>query len=117
MPENENQPRLPDWTKTDPPNWIKADVDKMLRMAIADRLYTRGGDGTGTWGWFLDHGDQARPATGDQSEAIWLLEEHGCLSAGQTRALKDESGEPFNAEHMEITPAGRELFNRLSPKR
>ncbi|KOX12787.1 hypothetical protein ADK67_44965 [Saccharothrix sp. NRRL B-16348] len=117
MPETGNMPPLPDWKKTDPPDWIKDDVVKMLRAAIADRLYTRLGSPGGPSGWFYDHAEQARQATYDESEVIALLEEHGCLIAGQTRVLKDESGEPFNADHLEITPAGRELFARLNPTR
>ncbi|MEU4742677.1 hypothetical protein AB0G02_19740 [Actinosynnema sp. NPDC023658] len=116
MPGTANDIPWPDWTRNNPPDELKPVIDKLLRMAIADRLHTRGGDGTGTWGWFLDHGTQARAATLDESEVIWLLEEHGCLVPGQTRVLKDESGEPFNAELMEITPAGRGLFERLNPK-
>ncbi|MFE9745991.1 hypothetical protein ACFYOT_13870 [Saccharothrix saharensis] len=116
MPGTGNLPPIPDWKKNDPPDWIKDDVVKMLRYAIADRLYTRL-TAQSPSGWFHDHAEQARQATWDESEVIGLLEEHGCLVAGQTRVLKDESGEPFNADHMEITPAGRELFARLNSKR
>ncbi|WP_367131165.1 hypothetical protein [Saccharothrix sp. HUAS TT1] len=117
MPEPGNQPKWPDWTKEDPPDWIRDDVVKFLRLAVADRLYTRGGDGTGTWGWYLDPGDQATPAAGDESGVVWLLEEHRCIVPSQMHVLKDESGELFNAQLMEITPAGRDLLARLDSKR
>lgn len=116
MPEHGNLPPMPNWKKNDPPDWIKDDVVKMLRMAIADRLYTNPGSPSGPWAWFYDHAERARQATYDESEVVALLEEHGCLVPGRTLVLKDESGEPFNADHMEITPAGRELFARLDPK-
>lgn len=109
MPEIESQ-----WT---PPDWMKADVDKLLRMAISDRLYTRGGDLTGSWGWFRDHAERARPATDEESEVLWILEERGYLVAGLSCVLVDESGELFRADRVEITPSGRELFERLNPKR
>lgn len=109
MTDNPNQ-----WT---PPDWMKQDVDMLLRMAAAGRLHTRTGGLTGTWAWSFDHAEEARPATDEQSEALWILEERGFVTPTVQRVLKDESGEAFTADRMEITQAGRELLDRLNPKR
>lgn len=102
------------WT---PPDWMKDDVDLLLRMAMADRLHTSFSTNLASaWVWFRDQSDQARPATDEQGEAAWILEERGYVTPTARRVLKDESGEPFNAECMEITQAGRELFDRMDRK-
>jgi len=112
MNSDDREKRPADRLESWPPDWLKPDVELLLRTAADGALYTRVDSVTIT-GWIRNHQEPARPVNDDRCSALGLLEEHGFLAPSGRAELTDESGDTFPVDHIEITRPGRDLLNRL----
>lgn len=97
-----------------PPNWMRPEVEQLLELTAAARLWTRVNNGTAFFAWaYFDDGRPAEPIDDHTDSSAWILIERGYLTTADRKTLKTESGETFTAERVVFTPAGRELHEKL----
>lgn len=100
-----------------PSQWMRLDVEQLLELTSSARLWTRPNNETAFFAWaYFDDGKPAEPIDDHTDSSAAILIDRGYLTSAEQQTLTTESGESFTAERMVFTPAGRQLYERLSQR-